>query len=72
MDVDECEQLGREGACGHGDCANVPGSYECRCHRGFAKAGGAGRCEDLDECSEDAGRVVLKHATWILDKIDVR
>ena len=38
VDVDECDELGREGACGHGECANAPGSYECLCHTGFVKA----------------------------------
>jgi hypothetical protein len=52
VDVNECEQLGSEIACGHGECSNSPGSYACQCHRGFGHADD-GVCRDLDECKVD-------------------
>ncbi|XP_037680258.1 fibrillin-1-like [Choloepus didactylus] len=57
-DVDECAN---PRACPeHASCQNSVGSYSCSCNPGFASIGGklsfqgsGGRCEDIDECSQD-------------------
>ena len=43
--------------CGdHGDCINTLGSFECKCHAGFAKLlENSVVCEDIDECAEQNG-----------------
>lgn len=32
-DIDECRLMPQ--MCSHGVCLNVPGSFECQCHRGY-------------------------------------
>ncbi|XP_026085255.1 complement component C1q receptor-like [Carassius auratus] len=47
IDIDECQQH----ICGEHGCQNTPGSYFCECKPGFRLV--AGKCEDVDECTED-------------------
>ncbi|XP_004447684.1 adhesion G protein-coupled receptor E1 [Dasypus novemcinctus] len=57
-DVEECAN---PRACPeHASCHNTFGSYSCSCNSGFASSSGnlsfqgpGGRCEDIDECSQD-------------------
>ncbi|XP_056624744.1 complement component C1q receptor [Triplophysa dalaica] len=46
VDIDEC----RQSICGEHRCHNKPGGYFCECKPGFSLL--AGKCEDLDECTE--------------------
>ncbi|XP_073783873.1 complement component C1q receptor isoform X2 [Danio rerio] len=46
VDINECS----EEICGDHWCQNTPGSYRCDCHPGFKLV--AGKCEDVDECTE--------------------
>ncbi|HKU43245.1 MAG TPA: hypothetical protein VJR89_34025 [Polyangiales bacterium] len=49
-DIDECAL----GACAeHGECTNVPGSYECACEPGYEQRADA--CTNIDECQTDNG-----------------
>lgn len=42
--------------CGdHGDCFNTHGSFECKCHAGFAKHENSVVCRDIDECAVENG-----------------
>ncbi|XP_037680361.1 adhesion G protein-coupled receptor E1-like isoform X2 [Choloepus didactylus] len=57
-DVDECANP--RPCPEHASCHNSPGSYSCSCNPGFASSsknlsfqGPGGRCEDIDECSQD-------------------
>ncbi|KAK6314419.1 hypothetical protein J4Q44_G00158780 [Coregonus suidteri] len=49
IDTDECKVEG-PGPCSlHANCTNTPGSYLCKCLRGYLM--GAGGCQDIDECA---------------------
>ncbi|CAG5082462.1 Oidioi.mRNA.OKI2018_I69.PAR.g10133.t1.cds [Oikopleura dioica] len=51
-DIDECKR----NPCGeHGDCQNTLGSFECKCHSGFAKLEDSDVCQDIDECADENG-----------------
>ncbi|KAK7092485.1 hypothetical protein V1264_008223 [Littorina saxatilis] len=52
-DVNECED--NPDVCGEGQvCTNTNGSYTCACQNGYA-IDDDGVCQDVDECSSDAG-----------------
>ncbi|XP_078077604.1 growth arrest-specific protein 6-like [Mustelus asterias] len=51
-DVDECTVS--NGGCQH-ICSNMVGSYQCLCEEGFTKESDGRRCQDIDECSREAG-----------------
>lgn len=44
-DINECSRVN---PCGLGTCSNLPGSYTCRCPRGYSFNGTT--CVDIDEC----------------------
>lgn len=54
-DIDECSE--QQGLCGNGRCFNTPGSYRCRCNRGYVLSSG-GQCTGTS-CKK----------TWLNDKI---
>jgi hypothetical protein len=40
-DIDECSE--QQGVCSNGQCFNTPGSYRCRCNRGY-RLSSSGQC----------------------------
>nr|XP_023420605.1 fibrillin-3 [Cavia porcellus] len=52
QDIDECRIS--PDLCGQGTCVNTPGSFQCRCFRGYASGPLLMRsCVDVDECARD-------------------
>ncbi|XP_007909524.1 adhesion G protein-coupled receptor E1-like [Callorhinchus milii] len=70
-DIDECgDEESRVELCGlNAECVNVPGSFYCSCHIGYASlpAGSSPsgfNCTDIDECQDEAcGPNALCHNT---------
>uniref|UniRef100_A0AAY4CEM9 Fibrillin-1 n=1 Tax=Denticeps clupeoides TaxID=299321 RepID=A0AAY4CEM9_9TELE len=50
VDINEC--LVNPGTCSPGTCQNLDGDYRCLCPKGYQLTNK--RCEDTDECTEDA------------------
>ncbi|XP_064411873.1 latent-transforming growth factor beta-binding protein 1 isoform X3 [Latimeria chalumnae] len=51
-DINEC--LLSELCAPHGECLNTDGSFQCICEQGFSVSADERKCEDLDECTDDA------------------
>uniref|UniRef100_A0A4W5KLV8 EGF-like domain-containing protein n=1 Tax=Hucho hucho TaxID=62062 RepID=A0A4W5KLV8_9TELE len=47
-DRNECLEI--PNVCSHGECVDIQGGYECRCHQGFKAAPNRKMCMDVDEC----------------------
>ncbi|KAK6269354.1 hypothetical protein J4Q44_G00393400, partial [Coregonus suidteri] len=41
------------------ECANIYGSYQCYCRRGFYLKEDGHTCEDIDECSQSIGNLCV-------------
>ncbi|CDQ69890.1 unnamed protein product [Oncorhynchus mykiss] len=49
LDIDECKGDGPGPCILYANCTNTPGSYLCKCLRGYLM--GTGGCQDIDECA---------------------
>ncbi|XP_018328225.1 fibrillin-2 isoform X2 [Agrilus planipennis] len=47
-EIDECQLMPT--MCTHGSCMNTPGSFECRCNRGYIYDINSHQCIDENEC----------------------
>ena len=66
LDIDECASS--RGGCDH-RCHNTPGSFECRCRKGFKQdSKNLRKCVDEDECAlsteEQCPRCKLTKDNW--------